>query len=481
MGGAKCLELKLACIGLLLTTSGCVTVDLPDKRAGAIINPNASADPATYARAMDHLLTARRTLLSHSRTMETVDATTRVAVMVGIAGAGIVASTKTKPARDIGKFLTGASVGYMANRSIAPVAITQVYRAGVTNLECIRAAALVAHGDVDGLKFEIAANPNMARDVETAIYSLEAEIVKIQYLPLTVTTPAAAGRSATKTTLDTTELQAPIQQTLAAIKNAQQALRALRRFNTDAANDSLVGERVLAGVDGTMAIVNQQVLARTPDVEAIYQYGAIFARMLTQGADWATDIAAARTKLASALAGTQSDEPSLAERKEALVRAQIALRVALNHIPDLSVDAGLARISQCRTLVAVLEPVTVSPNPIALTAGGDAVTVKLGGRAPHVAQDLPDKVSFDPFNDSVKAGDTAAAGSYSVHFVDTNGIASPDVPLTIAAKPAAPAPAAVPAPAPGAPAPAAPAAPAPAPAAGGGAVAGGPPPTPKID
>ncbi|MFJ5932232.1 hypothetical protein ACQKOH_20975 [Sphingomonas sp. NPDC092331] len=473
--GARRRVLVLACLSLLMTTTACVTVDLPDRHNGAIINPNASNNPAKYSEAMENLQTARSKLLSHARTLEAYDAATRVVVIAGVTGAGIVASTQTKPARDIGKFLTGAAVGFIANQNVNPVAISQVYRAGVTNLECIRAAALRAHGDVDGVRFDIARFPNLEADVESAIATLEQDITEIEALPLTTSI---------------LDMQATLENTHDAVKAARVSLRELRRFNADSANDTLVGERVLAGVSGTMDIVNFQAQQRTPDVAAIFQSGAIFSSVFTQGADWTTQIANARSTISGAFDKLQSvrtkdGETQKAELKERLIRHALALKVALNRVPDLSVEGGLTTISQCRTIISVLQPVTVSPNPIALTAGGDAVTMKLGGTGPHAAEGLPTLVSFDPTSSKLKAADAAPAGDYSIHFVDRNGVASPDIQLKVTAKAAGPAAAPAAAPVAAADAPAAPAAPAPAPAPAPAVAApaapvvlGGPPPTP---
>lgn len=464
--GVRRRAMALGCLSLLMTTTACVTIDLPDRRNGAIINPNASNEAAKYNAAMEHLQTARSKLLSHARTLETYDAATRVVVMAGVTGAGIIASTETKPARDIGKFLTGAAVGFIANQNVNPVAISQVYRAGVTNLECIRAAALRAHGDVDGVRFDITKFPNLEADVDSAIAALDQDIAEIETLPLTTSI---------------LDMQATLENTHDAIKAARMSLRELRRFNADSANDTLVGERVLAGVSGTMDIVNFQAQQRTPDVRAIFQSGAIFSSVFTQGADWTTQIANARTTISGAFDKLQSvrikdGETQKAELKERLIRHALALKVALNRIPDLSVEGGLTTISQCRTIISVLQPVTVSPNPIALTAGGDAVTMKLGGTGPHAAEDLPTLVSFDPTSSKLKAADAASAGDYSIHFVDRNGVASPDISLKVTAKAAASAAAPAAAPAVAAPVPAVPAPVVAAPTAP--SVPGGPPPTP---
>lgn len=360
--GARRRVLVLACLSLLMTTTACVTVDLPDRHNGAIINPNASNNPAKYSEAMENLQTARSKLLSHARTLEAYDAATRVVVIAGVTGAGIVASTQTKPARDIGKFLTGAAVGFIANQNVNPVAISQVYRAGVTNLECIRAAALRAHGDVDGVRFDIARFPNLEADVESAIATLEQDITEIEALPLTTSI---------------LDMQATLENTHDAVKAARVSLRELRRFNADSANDTLVGERVLAGVSGTMDIVNFQAQQRTPDVAAIFQSGAIFSSVFTQGADWTTQIANARSTISGAFDKLQSvrtkdGETQKAELKERLIRHALALKVALNRVPDLSVEGGLTTISQCRTIISVLQPVTASPPAVSAIGFGDS-------------------------------------------------------------------------------------------------------------
>lgn len=444
-------------LGLLC---GCVTVDVPDRMAGALTNPTASNDPASFGAAMAYLQLTRGTLITRSRRIETLDAATRLGTGLGVGGAGIAGSLVKRPARAIGALLTAGATSYMINRDTAPVAIGEVYRAGLTNLECIRTAALRAHADVQSLRQEIGDPTPLIGSISQSIDRLEQGIGQVQSLDLTT---------------DTSDLQLPIQQTLDAIKSARQSLRALRRVGTDTDADSLVGERVLTGVNGTLAIVNQQVLARTPDVEAIFQSGVIFSRFLGQGADWTSDVTTAKTKLTTALTEVQASNTDIefTKFKERLIRDQIALRVLLNRIPDLSVDPSLDAIGQCRTVLDAIGPVTVLPNPIALTAGGDPVDVILKGRNPFVAQGLPPKVSFDPFGLTLKAGADAKAGSYTITFVDANGVKSPDAPLTIAAK--------APAAADASPAPMAP------PAEGGTAnpdatsppVAGGPAPTPQ--
>lgn len=416
-------------IGLLplIAVSACVTVDVgaPEsgRSAGNVSNPTARNTAATYDTAMDYLQSTRTALLVKARNKEAIDTSTKVGVAIGVAGAGVSASLSHHAEKRAIKFLTLGAVSYMANRDTAPAVLAGIYRAGVGNLECIRTAAIVAKSDVDALRADLTSGAQVETKVATAILALQSDIEAVAALPLPENGDVTDQDSAGSYAVD-------VQNALTAISGAKSSLKQVRTFVD---NDGL-GERVLSGVNGTLQVVNQQALARSPDIDTILQSGSVFGTFLDSGASWAAQIKGAQGRLATALNTSQSGTV-LHER---FLRDQIRLQAALALIPNLSIDADLAAISQCRTVIGVLKPVTVSPNPVVVTVGGDPVKLALTGNAPFTIHwgEKPADVIFDSIArpPTLTAGAASSAGEYTFHMVDNAGVDSGEVTLKVQAK-----------------------------------------------
>lgn len=449
---------RLAPLGLLplALLTGCVTVDAPEPAVKRVLNPTASNQLVSYDAAMDYLQVTRRAYLDRARVLEGVDATTRAGVGLSVVGAGISATLEHHAAKKAGKFLTYGAASFIANKNIAPIEISRVYRAGATNLECIRAAAVVGAKDAAQINAELTARPKVLEDVTNAANALEAVVFDIQELvakppaPAKVVAPAAKppakkGVKAAKLEPEPEteapekvgDLLAPADQAINAVKEARKVVRAVTLFKTDAG----LGERVLASVNGTRQVVNDLALSRTPDVEAILQSGAAFARFTSTGVGWIGDIKTARDSLTEAFdtAGkTQSVKKGgqVEILRNRLQAQELVLRAALAAVPDISLADDFAAIAQCQTAVGVYKPVTVSPNPIKATLGGDPVKLTLTGKAPFTGRDLPNNVAFDGTANPplLKAGEKAEAGDHTIRFTDAWGVDSGGVTLTLEAK-----------------------------------------------
>lgn len=415
---------------VLLT--GCVSVDVNEKTTpiGAtkpltMNNPTSINRAATYEEAMDHLQATRQAFLNRARAFEAVDAGTRLGVGMGVVGAGVSATLENHAAKKAGKWLTFGAANYVVNRSLAPVAVSRVYRAGMTNLECIRGAAIVAETDAKQIKDELNESPDPTNRLKVAIGELQTVVDEIH------TAKPAAGE-------EFAPLLASTGNATSALKDARKVLRGAEIFKK---NDGGVGERVLSAVNGTRAVVNDLALQRTPNVEAILQSGAAFARFTGTGATFVGDIKAAQDKLKAALENGQSES---GDEKNKRVDAWIVrleakesqLRDALTAMPDMSLADDFSAIAQCKTAVGVYKPVSVSPNPIKATVGGDAVKLTLSGTSPFTGLDLPHDVSFDGTGKSpvLKAGDKAEVGDHIIRFTDALGVDSDGVTLTLEAK-----------------------------------------------
>lgn len=410
------------------TLAGCVTVDIQDKRRGELNNPTASSRRSDFETSMSYLQKARRALISRTKIMETFDAATRLGVGVGVVGAGISAAGKNRAAARAGKWLTGGAVSYIANKDVAPLAIAQVYRAGLSNLDCIRTAAVDAHDRIALMQedLDMARRDGVIQEVRSATRKLLDDIKKIEDL-------APDEKAASLTT--------SVEPALHAVASAEAAVTNMRLFAMRVNGDTIVGEKVLTAVNGTLEIVNIQALDRTPDVDAILQSGSAFGTFLKAGAGWASQISDAKTALDKALtnanAGSQAGgKLKAAKLQEDFIRDQLALKAVLAKIPDLSVEGDLDDISACRVVLGAVAPVNVTPNPVVIVAGGEAVALAITGRKTFVAKNLPADVTFDPYGNkpTLKASDAARAGDYTFHVVDGNGIDSGEVKLTITAK-----------------------------------------------
>ncbi|HEY8571588.1 hypothetical protein [Phenylobacterium sp.] len=413
----------LAAAGLAASLCGCVTVDVPDRgafaRGAPVMNPTDSASPASYPEAMAYLQAARSALLRRARTHERIDTVTKAGVGIAVAGAGISSTLEHGGAKRAVKFLTAGAVSYMANRDIAPARMSAVYRAGLTNLDCIRTGAVAADTNVAALRQQILSDPDLVPRVERAIAALERDIDLVT---------SGSGLQANE---DPQTYAADILNANTAISSARSALRQLRIF---LANNGL-GEQVLTGVNGTLQAVNQQALAQTPDIDAIFQSGSVFGTFLNTGATWTSQIRTAQTSLADALKASHSSTAL----KQRFGRDLIGLQAAISRIPSLSIDADLKTIGQCRTVFSVLKPVSVSPNPITLTAGGDSAKLTVTGTGPFAAHGTPLGIAFDGIAKppTITAAASAAPGDYNFSVSDALGVDSGPIPLKVQAKPAA--------------------------------------------
>jgi hypothetical protein len=391
---------------LAVGVSGCVTVDIPDAQ-----NPTARSRAATSEEAMAYLQVSRAELVDRARTLEGFDAATRLGVGIAVTGAGVSASLESHAAKRVARFMTGGAVSYIANRNVAPRDISRIYRAGVTNLECIRGAAVVATRDTETLLEEVK-DPAVDGDVEAAIRLIEADIRRAGELD-------DPGH----------QLAVPIADALDVLTPARSVLRKLRNFKKDPG----VGERVLSGVNGTLQVVNQLALAQTPDVDAILQSGSAFGLFLNSGATWSKEAQDVLAKLKSMKPVTQGTSPIDAVIAD-LANHQLQLKVAVARIPDLSIASQLSAINECQTVVEALKPITVSPSPIVLQAGGDPVQLTITGAGPFVAKGLPTGVTFNSSALTLVAADGVGVKEYTIHVVG-HGVDSGPLPLKVEAKP----------------------------------------------
>lgn len=422
MGIQRLKRLTLLVCALPLALSACVTVDLKDKSTITSSNPTSDIEAVSIDDAMRYLQASRQQYIKRARTLEGVDALTRAGVGVAVAGAGVSATLEHHAAKKAGKYLTFGAVSYIANQNVNPVAISRIYRAGATNLECIRGAAIAAKADVTVIRDDLKAQTTLASDLQVAIDRVQSDVDAINALQ-------PSGKTDTYI--------APVENAIVAVRNARAMRRSLLRFSKD--NGDGLGEQILSGVNGTRQVVNDQALKQTPTVEAILQSGAVFARFIKTGGAFAGDVKAARDSLGTAFGGMSGVQANDATDPLAqLKRDELALSAVLAKIPDLSLASDFAAIAQCQTILAVLKPVTIAPSPIKALIGGEAVKLTITGQPPFTAYGLPADVLYDRAETTITAGAKAKAKTYKLHFVDALGVDSGDVDLTLEAKPATP-------------------------------------------
>jgi hypothetical protein len=391
--------------------SGCVTVDIKT-------DPAAGAPIATYGSAISYLVTARGALLEKAQHREHLNDFTKAAVGGGVGGAGVGALFHAAVNPILG-FLTFGAIGYAVNQDINPVALDDVYRAGISNLDCIRASAVVAYANVEGLRPQLTPHTRL----DAAIQQLASDV------------DAAGGNP---------QYSLAVTQAIADIKSARAVSLQIDSFLS---TDSL-GEQIVSAVDGTLSAVNQQALARSPSVDAVLQSGSTLSTFVNTGGQLSTKLQTARAQLTAKGVANGGEGIDFTTDRAALA-AQVAL------IPDMSIGPELAAIGACHAQFSVLAPVTVSPSPVSLTTGG-TVALKITGNAPfYVAWDAgqPPDVHVDSGPQvSFTADADATPKSYVFHVVDKLGTPSDAVTLTVAAPPDTPKTAAPAAPAPAAPA-----------------------------
>ena len=215
----------LAC-GACLTS--CVTVDVPG-------DPAAGATGADYSAAMTYLVKARALLLTKAQRRENLNDFTKGGVGVSVLGAGI-ATVFHSAATSVAAVLTYGATNYAVNQDINPLALDAVYRAGISNMDCIRASAVTAKSEYDGLAGEL---PTEKTNLDHAIIALEADVAQ------------AGGDPG---------LAAPVDQ---AVKDIN-AARAVSRHITAYLATTNLGEQIVSGVNGTLRVVNEQAQTRSP-------------------------------------------------------------------------------------------------------------------------------------------------------------------------------------------------------------------------
>ena len=267
-------------------------------------------------------------------------------------------------------------------------------------------------------------------------------------------------------------LAAPVDQ---AVKDIN-AARAVSRHITAYLATTNLGEQIVSGVNGTLRVVNEQAQTRSPSIDAVLQSGSAFSAFMNTGSQLSSKLQAARSQLSTpnqtGHGVSQGLMRSLADQIAA-DRRVLATRVQL--IPDLTLGTELAAIGACHAQFSVLTPVTVTPSPVSVAAGGTAA-LKITGTAPFYVQwdaGAPADVYVDSgpqvsFTANAKA---QAPKSYVFHVVDNHGTPSDSVTLnvTAAAAPTTPTTPTNPKPKPK---------PKPKPGAGSGGGGKGPPPSP---
>jgi hypothetical protein len=362
----------------------------------------------TYAQAIDHLNTARDGLQNAMSRVENFDNLTKAGAGIGAAGAAIGAVFQSSANLILGFLSVGAS-SYAANQLAAPHTLSAIYSAGLSNLQCIDLAGSAAYRTMTPIADELVSH---RRDLMTAISNLRLDVME-------------AGVQG--------KYKADVDLAITNIASAEQVRTEIDSF-LNAAN---IPEKMVMGIDNTVNAVNQEVLSKSPSIDAVYQASSIFSSINASSIRLSAQVNSARTQTGETpLFRTEAANDPL---EESFATHEKELRKVLAVIPTTLDTTPATAIGQCKAQFAADAPISIQPSgPINLRAG-TSVALSLPGDSlyrPVWIGDIPQDidVNIDPDILKLSAHPDAKDHTYNLKVIDRTNKSSPLIQINVHSK-----------------------------------------------
>ncbi|WP_429432635.1 hypothetical protein [Paraburkholderia sp. GAS33] len=357
--------------------------------------------------------TARMNLEQTSSKIDTFDRVTKVGAGLGVGGGGISAIFRSGTDLILG-FITFGALSYAANQLVSPGPLGDIYGAGLANLDCIEDAGSTAHRTM----------------APTA-----ADLIQRRASLVNATVALAADVSVA---VSQSGYQADVTQANALIATAKAVTRSIDSYLAA----SEIGEPMVSAVNSTINAVNQQVRAKSPNIDAIVQAGSVFSTLSAASLELKNQGDSARIVVAAtAIPDTQAADPPIVQQ---LKKHEKKLGDVLLGIPTTFDTAPAESITRCQAQFSVDAPLTIEPaGPLDLNAGS-AVSLTLSGNSLYRViwvGDVPGDVDVNIDTDHVKlsAQTGAKEHTYTLKVVDSTGKSSPKLQVNVHAAKDAPA------------------------------------------
>src|ERR1700722_2779989 len=376
-----------------------------------------------YSAAVDYLNDTNKLFQKRLKSLDSFDLTSKGGVGLGVGGAGISAVFRSGIDTILG-FVTFGALNYATNQLIDPKSLGDVFSAGLSNLDCIDAAGAVAFQTTNAIRPTL---PDIRSRLGAAIAGLQRD-------------KALAGNNSI--------YAADITAADASIGPANKAAATIDSYYSG----SNVGEAMVAAINATITAVNQQVRAKSPNIDSIAQSGAIFSSFINANTNLRAQTQTAIQQASKGFVAQGAADVHRDSLQQQFDADKAMLKNVIASIPALDVS-NITNIASCKTQFAAEAPVTVQPaGTVNLTAGGAAVTLNVTGKAPV-------RVQWDGANPSASdvqvntnlsqitftATATAKASNYSFEAIDFSGKSSGAIQIDVAAAASKPPPAPSPA------------------------------------
>ena len=253
-----------------------------------------------YSAAVDYLNDTNKLFQKRLKSLDSFDLTSKGGVGLGVGGAGISAVFRSGIDTILG-FVTFGALNYATNQLIDPKSLGDVFSAGLSNLDCIDAAGAVAFQTTNAIRPTL---PDIRSRLGAAIAGLQRD-------------KALAGNNSI--------YAADITAADASIGPANKAAATIDSYYSG----SNVGEAMVAAINATITAVNQQVRAKSPNIDSIAQSGAIFSSFINANTNLRAQTQTAIQQASKGfVAQGAADHEGL---PAAVIRGDAAIRLALKY------------------------------------------------------------------------------------------------------------------------------------------------------
>lgn len=361
----------------------------------------------SWNRALTYLADARASLEAGQKSVDHLNTVTLGGVGAGTVGASVATLAKAHPDLILGS-LTVAGMSYALNQTSMPATQSQVYKAGLERLACIRTAAYQAHQSTDYARAPLRALEPRLRQATTKLAD-----------DLSAAHNVASPDAALKTLIGRGDT---------ALAAAIELQATLTRFF----KDSDIGFALYTAVDATVREVNSQLRERAPSLATIANAGSVVGGFVNVHSKLATD--ANSTKAAGLGVG------AIASAKHQTLADQLVMDLAVlqkvadeigNALPR-NAAVNTASLGSCAMNLPDQDVRVVTPAaaPV-LKAGGDvySLTVEQTDSRPIFhdfdgATPTAQNLAVSPSGDGrfgLAAPPGAAAASYVMYFYVKDG------------------------------------------------------------
>ncbi len=329
-----------------------------------------------YSHARVYLQQARTTLQDKRSQSEQINNVTKVGTGVGVVGAGVTAVFRGSVDLMLG-FLTGGGISYVANQAVDPKAQTEIYAAGIANLTCIDNAAAIAQSAVSAL-----GTPDELRGLrkrlDTQAAALKSDIV-------------ALGRPAT-------DAETADAQTL--VTAAQSLIRSI-----DGVTQPPIGILMVNDVDRTVDVVNEQIAAKAPSIDAIRQVGATLSTFTASAAGLKAQADAARKQVDAANVPQMVTKSAGTPLEQRMDQNKRALKKTIAATPTAFPAPNLKALEQCHLQMPSDALLELEPDGPVTVRAGSTVSIVLSQEDIYRVDwigDVPSDVDTNVGSDNVR-------------------------------------------------------------------------------